>query len=219
MKEPKNTSIAKGIDEYHNLNESADPAEHLRTIYADWADAYDADNDDRLGTVSQPLTVEMLTRHVGDPEVRKAQKILDLGCGTGLVGVHLLQHGFSHIEGADISQEMMAHARERGYADLHILKDGEPLPFNDGSFDIVTCVGVFTHGHLPASALDDILRIIRPGGLVCFTINEGVWESGKFAQKLDALSLDSKWELLEQNKQDYMVREGVKAWYITARVC
>ena len=201
-----------GIDKYHDFDPNADQSAQLKQIYADWADAYDDDNDNKLQTVSQPTTVTMLQRHCNDRTI----DILDVGCGTGLVGHHLRLAGFSHYDGCDISGEMMRHAAKRGYRNLETITVGKPLPFADNQFDATLCVGVFTHGHLGPEGFDEMLRVSKPAGLICFTVNEGVWDNG-FPQAISRLVQTGHWTVLEQEKRDYMVNEGVQGWYVTAR--
>ena len=62
-----------------------------------------------------------------------------------------------------------------------------------------------------------MIRITKPGGLICFTVNEGVWEPGDFATAIKAHVEAQTRQILEQEKRDYMVNEGVQAWYITAQ--
>jgi SAM-dependent methyltransferase len=206
-------SKTHGIDKYHHFDEGADTAGQLKSVYADWADAYDDDNDNKLGTVSQPTTVAMLTRHCNDA----GTEIMDVGCGTGLVGLHLQRAGFTTYDGTDISAEMMVHAKQRGYRNLLDLEPGQPLAAANDSYDATLCVGVFTHGHLGPEGFDELIRITRPNGLICFTVNEGVWEPGNFAAAIEHHSKIGSWQILEQQKYDYMVNENVQAWYITAQ--
>ena len=79
----------QGLDHYQKLNvDNPDNDDALRVVYDGWAADYDRDNDATLGTVSQPKTVEILSTIVG-----KQAKILDAGCGTGLVGAELAKRG------------------------------------------------------------------------------------------------------------------------------
>ena len=212
MSEQKD-SKTHGIDKYHHFDEEADAGGQLKSVYADWADAYDDDNDNKLGTVSQPNTVEMLTRHCRDA----GAVIMDVGCGTGLVGMHLKKAGFTTFDGTDISAEMMVHAKKRGYRNLLDLEPGQPLAADDASYDATLCVGVFTHGHLGPEGFDELIRITKPSGLICFTVNEGVWGTGNFEAAINDLAGSGSWKILEQEKRDYMVNEGVQAFYITAQ--
>ena len=62
----------------------------MQDVYKGWAPAYDKDNDNLLGTVSQPLSVQIFQEYIKD----KSLRIIDVGCGTGLVGVELEKDGF-----------------------------------------------------------------------------------------------------------------------------
>ena len=210
----KKNSKEHGIGQYHDLDLTADVSEQLNDVYSNWADSYDDDNDNKLKTVSQPNAVAMLMRHCENKQI----KILDVGCGTGIVGQHLQANGFTNFDGTDPSMEMMEHARERGYANLLQLIPSEPLPTTDNSYDATLCVGVFTHGHLGPKGFLELIRVTKPNGLICFTVNEGVWKSEGFATALEQHSLAGDWEVLEMTKQDYMVNEGVRAWYVAVRV-
>ena len=202
-----------GIDRYHDMDFEADKASQLKQIYADWAATYDQDNDDTLGTVSQPTTVEMFARHCADPNA----KIIDVGCGTGLVGQHLESAGYRNFDGTDPSLEMLEQAKARDYRNLFLLESDQPLPVADQSYDATLCVGVFTHGHLGSEGIDELIRVTKHNGLICFTVNEGVWESGEFEQAINTHTQQGRWKILEMQRRDYMVKEQVQAWYIAAQ--
>ena len=202
-----------GIDRYHDMDFEADKASQLKQIYADWAATYDQDNDDTLGTVSQPTMVEMFARHCADPNA----KIIDVGCGTGLVGQHLESAGYRNFDGTDPSLEMLEQAKARDYRNLFLLESDQPLPVADQSYDATLCVGVFTHGHLGSEGIDELIRVTKHNGLICFTVNEGVWESGEFEQAINTHTQQGRWKILEMQRRDYMVKEQVQAWYIAAQ--
>ncbi len=206
-------SKSKGIDRYHGLDTDEEQAAALEKIYADWAVSYDYDNDHKLGTVSQPNAVKLLGKHLAD----RSAEILDVASGTGQVGLHLAKVGFTTFDGTDISQDMMGIAQSRGYRNLVQSNADEGLPFDDDSYAATICVGLFTHGHPGPYLIAELLRVTRPGGLVVFTVNEGVWQSGGFDAEIEKLTDSRNWELLEQTKQPYMVKEGVEGWYIVAR--
>lgn len=210
----KKNSRDHGIKHYQHLDLETDVSEQLNEVYSNWADSYDDDNDHKLKTVSQPNTVSMLMRHCTSKDIR----ILDVGCGTGIVGQHLQANGFTQFDGTDPSQEMMEHARRRGYANLLQLIPDEPLPVKDSTYDASLCVGVFTHGHLGVEGFEELIRVTKPGGLICFTVNEGVWESGGFLLAIKEHEVTGFWKILEMTKQDYMVNEEVQGWYVAVRV-
>ena len=80
----------KGLKLYDNLDLAhSHNDEDLRDVYKEWAPDYDYDNDNLLGTVSQPLSVQIFQEYMKDNSIR----IIDVGCGTGLVGVELKNSG------------------------------------------------------------------------------------------------------------------------------
>jgi len=75
---------------------------------------------------------------------------------------------------------------------------GETLDYATDSFDAVISTGVFIKAHAPASAFDEIVRIVRPDGYIIFTLSEDSYENGGFKEKFDALERDGKWKLVEK---------------------
>ena len=205
----------KGLKFYDNLDLTrSHNDEDLQDVYKEWAAAYDHDNDNLLGTVSQPLSVQIFQEYIKD----KSLRIIDVGCGTGLVGVELEKGGFSNFDGIDISQEMIDIAKQRGYSKLFIGSLNDSLPCENNEYDAAFCVGVFTHGHVVSERLDELVRIVKSGGIICFTINEGVYESYGFNSKIKKLESENVWKVLEKRKNDYMVKKNVKGFYCIVEV-
>ena len=205
----------KGLKHYDNLDLSKSKNEdELLGVYKDWALLYDKDNDDLLGTVSQPNTVKIFHEHVKDYKL----KIIDVGCGTGLVGLELLNLGFSNFDGIDISQEMIDIAQGRGYNSLFLGSLNKSLPIDSNSYDAALCVGVFTHGHVGPDRFSELVRIVKSEGIICFTINEDVYESYAFDIAIKHLESENVWEVLDIKKHDYMVKKNIKGIYCVVKV-
>jgi len=205
----------KGLKFYENLDLThSHNDEDLQVVYKEWATAYDHDNDNLLGTVSQPLSVQIFQEYIKD----KSLRIIDVGCGTGLVGVELEKGGFSNFDGIDISQEMIDIAKQRGYAQLFIGSLNDTLPCKNSEYDAALCVGVFTHGHVGSARPAELVRIVKSEGIICFTINEGVYESYGFNSKIKKLESNHVWKVLEIRKNDYMVKKNVKGFYCIVEV-
>lgn len=161
----------------------AQDRETLKEMYDRWAGSYDADLM-LTGYLHLPVIVGLVCRHVKRCEAA----ILDAGAGTGMAGALLNLLGFSNLTGLDMSDGMLAKARERKcYADLRKGVLGEPLDFADGSFDAVISTGTFTRGHAPANGLDELVRTLEKGGLLMFTVGSVVWEEQGFKAKVDSL--------------------------------
>ena len=92
---------------------------------------------------------------------RQPPHILDVGCGTG-ANLELLSR-FGQAEGVDVSPEALAFCRERG---LQSVRQGEAehLPYPDESFDLVTGLDVVEHLDDDVAGLNEIRRVLRPGG-------------------------------------------------------
>jgi len=205
----------KGLKFYDNLDLThSRNDEDLQDVYKEWASAYDYDNDHLLGTVSQPLSVQIFQEYMKDKLVR----IIDVGCGTGLVGVELKNSGFTNFDGIDISQEMIDIAKQRDYSKLFIGSLNNSLPFENNEYGVAFCVGVFTHGHVGSDRLEELVRIVKPGGIICFTINEEVYETYGFNSKIQKLESENVWRVLEVRKNDYMVIKNVKGFYCIVEV-
>ena len=205
----------EGLEVYDTLSlGKAENDEKLKSVYQDWADDYDADNDSLLGTVSQPNAVHLLAQYLND----KASAIIDVGCGTGLVGAHMQRAGFHHFDGVDISEDMLQQAQKRGYRHLLSGSLNERLPLADDSYDACLCVGVFTHGHVMPSGIDELIRITKTGGLICFTVNEGVFTDYGFDEALKNYSDRGIFDILHCEKSDYMIKKDVKGYYCLAKL-
>lgn len=88
---------------------------------------------------------------------------LDVACGTGDMVVELLKRGCT-VTGVDLSKEMLTIAEEKAHGCKYMMADAEHLPFEDGTFDAVTCAfGVRNFVHLE-QGLAEMLRVLRPGG-------------------------------------------------------
>ena len=145
-------------------------------------------------------------------------QILDAGCGSGLVGMELAKKGYINITGADFSQSMMDLIPKNIYKSLKLIDLNETLFYKENSFDAIICVGTFTYGHVKAHALDEFLRITKNNGLICFTVNEGIYGKYKFDKKITELSKNNSWEMLELSKSSYIVNKDVHAWLCIAKV-
>ena len=147
----------------------------------------------------------------------KSMVILDAGCGTGLVGKELLKEGFTDFIGLDFSKEMLNLVPKNLYQKIELVDLNSPLKFVDNNFDAILCVGTFTYGHVKAHSLNEFLRITKQGGLICFTVNEGIYEKYDFDKKIRELEENKKWYILELKKSDYIVNKDIKAWFCIAK--
>lgn len=206
----------KGLSLYDKLDlADEDNAARIKEIYQRWASCYDHDNDDTLGTVSQPTMVSLLASFAET----KQMQLLDVGCGTGLVGLHLKQAGFTNYDGTDLSQDMISQAKDRGYQRLFTANLAQGLPIADKTYDGCLCVGVFTHGHVGPDGLPELTRITKIGGLIGFTVNEDIYLEYEFDKAISALAKSGAWEIKLHQTSAYMTKKNVKGIYVIAMRC
>lgn len=147
-------------------------------LYQDWASTYDATMLEGLGYLTPRLVAEALAQHL---KVLDAP-VLDVGCGTGLVGAEAAVLGYTTIDGLDLSAPMMAVAAQRCV--YRRLLEGDltqPLAIGSGDYAAVVCAGTFTSGHVDAACLNELVRILQPGGWLVCTVHHAVWEPLGFA--------------------------------------
>jgi ubiquinone/menaquinone biosynthesis C-methylase UbiE len=172
-----------------------------QNLYAQWAATYD---HDVLG--SQKYVAPSIIAQIAlgfSTHVKGA--ILDAGCGTGLVGVGLMRGGSTTIDGFDLSPAMLKVAEQSGaYRNLIIGDLTQQIPQPDDTYDMVTCVGTFTHGHVgPDPALREFARVTTKNGLIIATILDEVWVSGGYKAEVEKLEREGLVEVVSVEFKDY----------------
>lgn len=172
----------------------------IEDYYEEWGpEKYEAMLDEWGYTANKRVTAYI--RKYG-PAPSKA-KVLDAGVGTGLQVNSLRDAGYVDVTGIDIWQGGLDKAKERnfykvlGRADLH-----KPLPKGtcpDGSFDVVICVGVLTYIDPESTCLREFLRVLKPGGIICYTNRTDKLD--KWAVAEEKLLKDKSWESVERSER------------------
>ena len=188
-----------------------DPNETLK-LYADWAETYDHTMLDGLAYRS-PLQIAALA---ASTEKRRDVRVLDVGCGTGLLANSLRAHGFSRVDGLDYSAPMLSVAQREGRIDRAFLRDlNERLWMGAECYDILTSTGTFTHGHVGAKCLPELLGLLVPGGHLICTVHRDVWDEGGFGTGLQALA-DARVAVVRSRDADRMFADDKEpsGWYV-----
>jgi len=182
--------------------------------YDDWTKNAQFNQDMIDWKYTAPVnTVQLLDKYIHDKNI----KILDAGCGSGLAGIELKKRGFTNIYGVDFSQSMLNLIPNNIYQTVELIDLNEPLKYDDNDFGAIICVGTFTYGHVKAHALDEFIRVTNKNGYICFTINEGIYTEYKFDKKINELSKNKSWEVLNLSKSSYIVNKDVEAWLCLAK--
>ena len=129
--------------------------------------ARDYDRMNRLMTLG--LDCRWRRRAVRTARLHAGDRVLDVACGTGDM-LALLQRSGCSATGIDLSGDMLAQAQCKVPEATLMQGDAERLPFDDATFDAVTCAfGVRNFVHLEVG-LKEMLRVLKPGG--CMVILE-----------------------------------------------
>jgi len=159
-------------------------------------------------------TVSVFKKYALNKEI----KILDAGCGTGLVGIELKNHNYLNIDGVDLSKKLLDLVPKGYYNKLLQADLNKSINSEDNFYDAIMCVGTFTFGHVKPNALDEFVRITKNNGFICFTINEGIYEEYGFDKKIEDLTKNKKWSIKEFFKSDYIKSKDVNAWLCLAQI-
>ena len=189
------------------------PTDELMQIYAAWATEYDSDLIDGHGYRAPHDAVAGFLALNLDKDAR----ILDVGCGTGMVGLLLRDAGFTTIDGADLSDEMRDIAASHGvYQNLFALD--MTADYNIATpYDAVICVGVFGFGPPHVPHLHLIMDAAKPNAPVMVTVNGSGWSvrgwDESFAPHLAAHDI----RLIRNDPIRHMVKDGINARLIELR--
>ena len=204
------TSGREFLDRIYALEDDGD----VRSFYDDAARQYDEILLSEIGYVSPTVCAHAVAQHLPD----RNAKLIDLGCGTGLAGAALSALGYENIDGIDFSAEMLAVAESRNcYTKLALADLNTALDIPSDCYTAAISVGVFGQHVLPP-ALDEALRIVVPGGLVCFSVNERAFEDYGFRDKIEALDAGNKTTCVSLTKEPYHVNENIDGWVCLLRL-
>ncbi len=159
-----------------------------RTLYAAWADTYDSSFIEANDYVYHRQIAEVFCRDF------RGGSVLDVGCGTGVVGVELYSLGVSVIDGIDISPEMLAEAADKNHDGRKVYRNlveadlTRTINIVDDMYEGLVSAGTFTHGHLGPDSLHELIRVAAPGARAAIGINASHFEDHGFRATLDAMA-------------------------------
>jgi SAM-dependent methyltransferase len=178
------------------------PADSIR-LYGEWAETYDADFVEPVGYVVYLSVAEILVQQ----RSLIAGAVLDVGCGTGIVGASLREGGIEVVDGIDISPPMLVEAAKKKtrddvpvYRNLIAADLTKKLDIPDNQYAGLISAGTFTHGHLGPASLDELWRVAAPGARCAIGVRSTHYESADFGEKLSvdvANGIITKPELVE----------------------
>ena len=201
------------------LNLDGSP-ESIRQFYSKWANQYEEDTTH--WNYAAPSNILALLQNLpgsGEHSIDPANprmRIMDAGCGTGLLARVLKEAGYTNIDGFDLSPEMVEIARQTGFyrhlegnIDLNAPVKSEWVD----QYDCTISIGVFTPGHVPPRALSQLVRMTRPGGLVLVSTRVEYCQSENFREVSDDLESRGVLKLIKTLKNaSYTTDEKAHYW-------
>lgn len=103
--------------------------------------------------------------------LQSTEKILEVGCGTGLLGKELESYNFQNLQGIDISEKSLKVAQElKIYKGLDLAELEKRLDFADNQFDALVSGQMFASKQVPLNAFSELMRILKPQGLLAMNL-------------------------------------------------
>ena len=143
--------------------------------------------------------------------------VLDVGAGTGLLGEEMRNKGFSRMDALDMSKKMLEESKAKDlYTNFFTLPIGEEATpgIAENSYDAAVATGVYVEGHAPMKSLHELVRIVKPGGFIIFSLNDPHFTMN-YMQVMGDVMKDGKGELLLMRKMPYKLefRNDFKPYY------
>jgi predicted TPR repeat methyltransferase/Flp pilus assembly protein TadD len=179
------------------INPDRPSEEYVRQLFDNCAASFDQQLVERLSySVPHEVAAAVFASSPGAPP----WDVLDLGCGTGLVGVELVKQAKSLV-GVDLSPKMIERARDRGIYSHLVCGDLTAALDGESCYDVVIAGDVFIYVGRLDTVVPAVRRTLRPGGLLVFTVESaedvltpadsapGYWlgASGRFSHHADYL--------------------------------
>ncbi|MEO0357288.1 MAG: methyltransferase domain-containing protein [Pseudomonadota bacterium] len=157
------------------------PVAETMALYANWAETYDKEVLE--AGYAMPHRVAAAVAQFAPQDAI----VLDFGCGTGLSGMALQNQGLVHVDGMDISPEMLdiAHSRQI-YREIWQAQPGEMTNVETGLYQVIVAMGVISLGAAPPETLSLCLSSLEADGLLALSFNDPTLEDGSYDAALNA---------------------------------
>lgn len=166
---PHDDETRHHVDALSGVTTTGAPSKYIEGVFDNYAAKFDQHLTQSLGYNVPQRMAELLLQHHRPANARP--RVLDLGCGTGLVGAALKAMD-AELIGVDLSGGMLQQARARGIYQALLQSDLLPMmqAQTDASFDIVTSADVFIYVGKIDEVVQETRRLLKPGGLFAFSV-------------------------------------------------
>ncbi|XP_019630926.1 PREDICTED: Williams-Beuren syndrome chromosomal region 27 protein-like [Branchiostoma belcheri] len=183
-------------DKVSKITRAGIKADDMLDMYKTWAEVYDKDMESD-GYTGYRKVVRVLAESQGE---RRDIRVLDVAAGTGLCGQELSKLGFSNIDALDASQDMLDVAKTKNVYKNFIKEflGTNQLDIDADSYDAVIGSGLFANGHVKPDCLEQLIRIVKPGGMICLAVREERLRTNEDCKdlkpRMTALQSEGLWE-------------------------
>jgi len=174
-------------------------------FYSNWAKENHYDEHLNQNLYRGPRMAAAAVADYFNESLRETAKVLDVAAGTGFVAENLISHGFKHIDALDPSEGMLEIARRKNIYDHFITAylDTNPLPTLPNTYDCAVTSGGMGEGHIPYNSLHQLIRVVKPGGLICIVMREAyLYNHSQYKDTLEPymnlLEEQGQWELVSR---------------------
>tara|TARA_B100000287_G_scaffold78212_1_gene70311 strand:+ start:2941 stop:3558 length:618 start_codon:yes stop_codon:yes gene_type:complete len=193
----------KFLDEVYKLKNS----DETIGFYKDWSNSYDQEL-----SINGYITPLRCAKALQTVNANKDEKIMDIGCGTGLSGEAFKKLGFTNIDGSDFSNEMLQIAKSKNiYSNLILTNNKKPLNFNKGVYSNSAAVGVFSPLHAMPDMVSKILKVAKIGGFFVFSLNDHALENPGYKRAIMDLVDHGNAEVVFEEYGDHLPKIKLNA--------
>ena len=200
-----------GID--RRLSDLYSSSEDKEQTYDRWASTYESDLVNDMDYVAHKHAAKLFREYVIDFDAR----VLDVACGTGLVGEELKSLGYRLVDGTDFSSEMLRAARERGvYQETFKHDFTQPLDLTD-RYDALICVGLFAFNEPQIKDLIHVLNTVKSAHYCIVTVNGAAWRELELEKVIRQEAKKHDFEITKIVKTGYIQGEGIDGRVLVIR--
>jgi len=170
------------------------------SVYDNWAKDYETDLVEDLNYVAHVEAAKVFADLISAKDCR----ILDVACGTGLVGEELKKLGYKNVDGTDFSNEMLKLSRSRKVYDKLFQHDFTRPAAGNHDYDALICVGMFSFSVPKISHMINVIDMVSPGSLCVVTVNGAAWKEKDLATQVQ----------IESERHGFSIEQILRAGYI-----
>jgi predicted TPR repeat methyltransferase len=202
------------VDQYDSrLSTIYSKSDDKEKQYDEWADSYDQDLVEDLEYVAHREAGKLFTEQVPD----RSARILDVACGTGLVGEYLKSEGYQFLDGADFSIEMLTRAKDRQIYQSTLQHDFTQSADIENLYDALICVGMFSFTIPKISDMYHVVNCVKPGGYCVITVNGAAWNQLDLEPEVHKVADQHKFTIESIQTAEYIRRESIDSRVLIIR--